>query len=47
MIKSKRMRWGRACNTNGDEREEEDKEECMLDTGGKARSKETTKKNKK
>jgi hypothetical protein len=40
MIKSRRMRMGKACSTNGGE------EECMKDIGWKARRKETTGKTK-
>jgi hypothetical protein len=39
-MKSRRMRFGRACSTNGGE------EECIEDIGGKARRKETTGKTK-
>jgi hypothetical protein len=38
MTKSRRIRWAGACSKNGGE------EECIWDSGGKARRKETTRK---
>jgi hypothetical protein len=44
MIKSRRMRWAKACGTNGEKRDAYTI--CMYYIGGKARRKETTRKTK-